>query len=42
MFFGIEQSFFDVAGLAAGAVMALVLVGSVADNTVALYRRERL
>ena len=40
--FGIEQSFFDVAGLAAGAVMALVLVISVADNTLALYRRERL
>ena len=39
---GIEQPFFDVAGLAAGAVMALVLVISVADNTLALYRRERL
>ncbi len=39
---GIEQSFFDVAGLAASAVMALVLVGSVARNTLALYRRERV
>ncbi len=39
---GIEQSFFDVAGLVAGAVIALVLAGSVARNTLALYRRERV
>ena len=39
---GVEQSFFDVAGLVAAAVMALVLVGSVAQNTLALYRRERV
>ena len=39
---GFEHSFFDVAGLVAGAVMALVLVGSVARNTLALYRRERV
>ena len=39
---GIEQPFFDVAGLVAGAVMALVLAGSVARNTLALYRSERV
>ena len=39
---GIEQSFFDVAGLAAAVIMALVLVGSVAQNTWTLYRRDRV
>ncbi len=39
---GFEQRFFDAAGLVAGAVMALVLLGSVARNTVVLYRRERV
>ena len=39
---GSEQSFFDVAGLASSAVMALVLMSSVAGNTLALYRRERV
>ncbi len=39
---GIERSFFDVAGLAAAVMMALVLVGSVARNTWTLYRRDRV
>lgn len=39
---GIEQSFFDVGGSAAAVMLALVLVGSVARNTLTLYRRERV
>jgi archaetidylinositol phosphate synthase len=40
--FGTTQRFFDVAGAAAAVCMAIVLLISVARNTIALYRMERL
>ncbi len=40
--FGARWRFFDVAGVVATAVMAVVLVASVALNTRALYRAEKV
>jgi len=40
--FGGRERFFDVAGFAGAVCMAVVLVASVAKNTLALYRLEKL
>jgi archaetidylinositol phosphate synthase len=39
---GIEARFFDVGGIIAAVAMAVVLVTSVAQNTAALYREEKI
>ena len=40
--FGVSARFFDIAGIPAGAAMAIVLLASVVQNTAALYREEAL
>ena len=40
--FGISARFFDVGGVVAAVVMAIVLLVSVAQNTAALYREEKI
>ena len=40
--FGMHQRLFDVSGVVAAVCMAVVLIGSVVRNTIALYRLERL
>jgi len=40
--FGMQAHFFDVAGVIGAAAMVVVLIVSVAQNTVALFREEKL
>ena len=40
--FGFQAHFFDVGGVVAAVVMAILLLVSVAQNTAALYREEKL